>query len=205
MEEKKSSKKIIILVAILLIIFTIIAVVIYLKMKEQYENDTTQPVIYYSFDEVSKLPLLEDNTFSQNTSITWTKDCKGEIKKDQKIIAKELGTIISEEGKYEITITSPSGKNKTTKMITIDKTPPEVKITKSSSGTYTIQFADITDVGTAKLTKFDKETNELIEEKDLTKGGLQPVIEIKEKGYYMLEIKDKLGNTVKENTNFKIK
>ena len=89
MEEKKSSKKVIILVAILLVILTIIAVVIYLKMKERYENDNIQPDIYYSFDEVSKIPLLEDKTFSKNTIITWTKDCKGEIKKDEKIIKKK--------------------------------------------------------------------------------------------------------------------
>jgi len=36
------------------------------------------------------------------------------------------------EGKYEITISSPSGKNQVTKVLTIDTTPPEVKITKSS-------------------------------------------------------------------------
>lgn len=204
MEEKKSSKKIIILVITLLIILTIIAVVIYLKMKERYENDKVEPIIYYSFDEVSKLPFLEDSTFARETIITWTKDCTGEIKKDGKIISKQMGEVIAEEGKYEITISSPSGKNQTTKILTIDTTPPEVKITKSSSGTYTIQFADITDVGTAKLTKFDAKTSELVEEIDLTKGGLQPVIEVKEKGYYLLEIKDKLGNLVDKNTKFRI-
>ena len=173
-------------------------------MKERYENDNIQPDIYYSFDEVSKIPLLEDKTFSKNTIITWTKDCKVEIKKDEKIIYKKTGEKISEEGKYEITITSPSGKNKTTKTLIIDKTPPEVKVTKSSSGTYTIQFTDITDVGIAKYTRYDKETNTVIEEVDLMKDGLQPVIEIKEKGYYFFEIKDKLGNSLKENTKLKI-
>ena len=82
-----------------------------------------------------------------------------------------------------------------------------MQINQNPSGTYTVIFEDVTDVGVAKLEKYDIQTMQLISEIDLmaSEGGLQKSIEIIEKGYYNIKIEDYYGNVVSKNTTFSIK
>lgn len=194
-----------ILIGILIIILIIIAF-IGVKWIITYINDNTQPIIYYSFNDNPNLPLNEDNnTFSNNMTIVWTENCTGIIKKDGKIISKKTGTLLSNDGIYEITAKSPSGKNKIIKTFRLDKTPPKVEIKKTESGTYNIVFDDINDIGEAMLLKFDLNTNELVSRVDLAESIdiLNQVITITEKGYYVFSAVDKIGNST-EGVEFSI-
>lgn len=184
-----------VLIGILVIIFIIVAF-IGGKWFVSYINDNTKPIIYYSFNDNPNLPLTEDNgIYSNNMTIVWTDNCHGVIKKDGEIISKVNGTLLSEDGTYEITAKSPSGKNKILKTFKLDKTPPKVELKKTVTGAYSIIFDDISDIGKAVLFKFDLETNELMSKEDLVeKGILKPNIEITEKGYYVFTAEDKIGN-----------
>lgn len=182
----------------ILIIILIICAFIGVKWGLAYINDNIEPIIYYSFNDNPNLPLSEDNsTFSNNMTIVWTENCTGVIKKDGEIISKKTGTLLSNDGIYEITTSSPSGKNKTTKIFRLDKTPPKVEIKKTTSGTYNILFDDINDIGEAILLKFDLDTNELISRTNLAEkiDILNQVITITEKGYYVFNAVDKIGNS----------
>lgn len=192
------------LISILIIIFIIIAF-IGVKCLIAYINDNIQPIIYYSFNDNPNLPLTEeDSVFSNNMTIIWTENCSGVIKKDGEIISKINGTLLSNDGIYEITIKSPSGKNKLTKTFRLDKIPPKVEIKKTVTGTYNIIFEDINDIGKAMLFKYDLETNELISKTNLVENGmLKSNIEITEKGYYVFNAEDKIGN-VTEGMEFSI-
>jgi len=151
-----------VLIGILIIIFIIITF-IGVRWIIAYINDNIEPIIYYSFNDNPNLPLNEDNSiFSNNMTIVWTENCNGVIEKDGEIISRKMGTLLSNDGIYEITIKSPSGKNKTVKTFKLDKTPPKVDVKKTVSGTYNIVFDDINDIGEAILLKFDLDTNELI-------------------------------------------
>lgn len=204
---KKRKKMILIIgIIILAIIITIIVKVKNNKNSNLQENEENHPVIYYSFDEESKMPLLDNNSaFANSPKITWSYDCSGTIKKDGQEFSSQSGVLLAEEGNYEITVKSNTGNEKVIKNLTIDKTPPEVEIKENSSGTYTINFADVNDIEMATLTKLDPKTKKLESEKDLTEGGLQKSIEIKEKGYYILKVSDKLGNLISGKTKFSIK
>ena len=105
-------------------------------------------------------------------TIVWTDNCHGVIKKDGEIISKVNGTLLSEDGTYEITAKSPSGKNKILKTFKLDKTPPKVELKKTVTGAYSIIFDDISDIGKAVLFKFDLETNELMSKEDLVEKGI---------------------------------
>ena len=161
-----------VLIGILVIIFIIVAF-IGGKWFVSYINDNTKPIIYYSFNDNPNLPLTEDNgIYSNNMTIVWTDNCHGVIKKDGEIISKVNGTLLSEDGTYEITAKSPSGKNKILKTFKLDKTPPKVELKKTVTGAYSIIFDDISDIGKAVLFKFDLETNELMSKEDLVEKGI---------------------------------
>lgn len=193
-----------VLIGILIIVFIIVAFIAG-KWIISYINDNTKPIIYYSFNDNPNLPLNEDNgVYSNNMTIIWTDNCHGIIKKDGKIISKVNGTLLSEDGTYEVTAKSPSGKNKIVKTFKLDKTPPKVELKKTTTGSYNIIFDDVSDIGKAVLFKFDLETNELISKEDLVeKEMLKPSIEITEKGYYVFNAYDKTGN-VAEGIEFSI-
>lgn len=204
MKKKSLIKKIVISICIIIIILAIIVTILIKNNKLQ--QIVIKPVIYYMHDDEIKIPLLVNSkTFSNNTKITWSKSCTGIIKKNGQEISKENGTTITQEGIYEITVTSIISRQTVTRTLNIDKTPPNVEISQKSNGSYTITFEDVNDIGVAKLTKYNLETMEVILVKDLTEGGLQKSIEITEKGYYNLEIEDYYGNVVSQNTTFSIK
>ncbi len=190
---------------ILLIIMSII-IILNLKNKKKQEQDKIQPNIYYSLDDTAKIPLIENKAIATNARISWTSDCTGEIKKDGKKFSREENILLTEEGNYEITITSPTGKNKIAQILTIDKTPPDVEIEENGTKDgYIITFKDLEDIAVATLTKMDLITKKTIKEVNLIEEGLKQSIEIKEKGRYILKIEDKLGNSVTKKTKFEIK
>ncbi len=206
--KKKNKIKIVVEILFVLIILIVIFLV-FNNSKKNSEiseiNSDIKPVIYYTFDEKSKNPLLEDNmTFATATKISWTKECVGIIKKDGKEFSSENDTALLESGTYEITTSLPNGKDKITKTLIIDTIPPEIEFKENQDGTYTIIFADINDVETAKLTQLDSNTYEVISEKDLKKDGLHEKINVKEKGYYILTATDKIGNTTSDRLSFEI-
>ena len=203
----KKSKLIIFMVIIILVIVTIIIVKNFSKKKDNntsVQDDNIQAVIYYTFDDKAKMPLAEDSTFSKNTKVFWQDECSGIIKKDGQELSRANNTQLTEHGKYEITVNSPSGSSTITKTIIIDKKPPEVEVKKNQSGTYTIKFADTNDVGMAKLTRLDLNSSKTLSETDLLEGGLKPTIDVKQKGYYVLEVADKYGNLYTDTTEFSI-
>lgn len=166
------------------------------------ENQTS-PIIYYSFDDGLKKPLQDDNSiWGKVTRISWMENCSGIIKKDGENFSNENNTVIIKDGVYEITVLSADGKYQTTKTLTIDRTPPKVEIKKNASGTFTITFEDVNDVKSAILRRLDSNAEKILSEVDLTKNGLKKSIEIKEKGYYILEVVDQYGNWVDENREF---
>ncbi len=196
-------KKILLSICIIMIILLIIAIIL---IKNDKLKIGGTPTIYYIHEDGLKMPLLASNkTFSNSTKITWPKSCTGIIKKDGEEFSKENGTTITDEGVYEITITTIITRKTVTKTLKIDKTPPSVEIKGNSSGIYIVTFKDVSDVGVAILTKFDLDTMELVSEIDLRQNGLPKSIEITEKGYYELRIEDYYGNLVSENTKFNIK
>lgn len=208
-KRKKSSGKftkiIIVIIIALLGVFAYKYVSEY-KAKEDVDisENERNPVIYYTEDNGPKKILCdEENVFNTDLEITSKEECSIFIKKDGKEFSKKDTTILTEEGTYEITVKSKSGKKSDTKTLQIDKTPPDVKITKNSEKSYTITFADVNDIGTAKLIKLDSSTGKTIKETNLM-DKLQPSIEIKEKGLYSLEVTDKIGNLFVGNTEFEI-
>ncbi|MCI8384151.1 MAG: hypothetical protein HFJ33_04725 [Clostridia bacterium] len=194
-------KTISIIVFIILIIAIIVGIVLINGNKQQ--EDDVKPIIYYSSNDVVQSPLIEDKSFSDNVKISCTENCSSSIKKDGKKFSNEANIELSEEGIYEITITTPSGKTKETKKVTIDRTPPEVEIKENNSGSYTIIFKDVKDVEVATLIKNDPDTGETISETNLKEGQLQKKVEIKEKGYYNLRVEDKLGNFMSKKIRIK--
>lgn len=178
------------------------------EIKNGAMNDNknqTSPIIYYSFDDELKKPLQDDNSIWGNvTRISWMDNYSGIIKKDGQDFSNENNTVLIKDGVYEITVLSADGKNKTTKTLTIDRTPPKVEIKKNASGTFTITFEDVNDVKSATLRRLDTNAEKILSEIDLTKNGLKKSIEIKEKGYYILEVVDQYGNWVDENREFVI-
>lgn len=188
----------------ILIIILIIAIFIAVKWGIAYANDNTEPIIYYSFNDNPNLPLDEENTvFSNNISIMWTNNCKGIIKKDGKTLSKRNGTLLSNEGTYEIIVHSPSWRNKTVRILRVDKTPPKVELKKTISGTYNIIFSEPTDVQEAILLRFDSATNELISKTNLVEDGMKESVEVTQKGYYVLSVSDRHGNST-ESIEFDI-
>lgn len=179
------------------------------ETKTETKNDNknqTLPIIYYSFDDGLKKPLQEDNSIWGNvTRISWMEDYTGVIKKDGEEFSNENNTVLIKDGVYEITVSSSDGKNKTTKTLTIDRTPPKVEIKKNASGTFTITFEDVNDVKSATLRRLDTKAEKIISEVDLTKNGLKKSIEITEKGYYILEVVDEYGNWIEDNKEFVIR
>lgn len=209
-KRKKSSGKFGKFIIIVIIALAGILVYKYVneyKMKEDgnvVENERN-PVIYYTEDNGPKKILSdEENIFNTNLEITSKEECSVFIKKDGEEFSKEDTTILVDEGTYEITVKTKGGKKSTTKTLQIDKTPPDVKITRNSPKSYTITFADVNDIGTAKLIKLDASTGKTIKETNLMKDELQSSIEIKEKGIYSLEVTDKIGNLFVGNTEFEI-
>lgn len=175
------------------------------EIKNNNNKEQTLPIIYYSFDDGLKKPLQDDNSIWGNvTRISWQESYSGIIKKDGKDFSNENNTVLIKDGVYEITISSEDGKNKTTKTLTIDRTPPKVEIKKNASGTFTITFEDVNDVKKATLRRLDTNAEKILSEVDLTKNGLKKSIEITEKGYYILEVVDEYGNWVDENREFVI-
>lgn len=167
------------------------------------DKNQTSPIIYYSFDDGLKKPLQDDNSIWGNvTRISWMENYSGIIKKDGQDFSNENNTVLIKDGVYEITVSSADGKNKTTKTLTIDRTPPKVEIKKNASGTFTITFEDVNDVKSATLRRLDTNAEKILSEVDLTKNGLKKSIEITEKGYYILEVVDQYGNWVDENREF---
>lgn len=207
--KKKNMIKIILPITIIAIILITVVILIVNNKKQKNEiievNSDIKPVIYYIYDEVSRNPLLNDTTvLTTATKVSWTKECIGSIKKDGKEFSTQNNTALLESGTYEITTSLPNGKEKNTKTLIIDITPPEVELKENSDGTYTIIFSDINDVETAKLTRLDLETNEVISEKDLKENGLQKEVDVKDKGYYILKATDKNGNTTSNKLSFEI-
>lgn len=182
----------------ILIILLVVAIFIGVKWGIAYANDNIEPMIYYSFNDNPNLPLENNNVFSNNMTIMWTNECRGNIKKDGVKISNKNGTLLLNEGIYEITVKSPSGKNMITRTLKLDKTPPKVTVKKNLSGAYNITFEDVNDVGQAILHKFDLETNEMISRVDLAENVLTQSIEINEKGYYVFYAIDKIGNSTEE-------
>ena len=138
-----------VLIGILVIIFIIVAF-IGGKWFVSYINDNTKPIIYYSFNDNPNLPLTEDNgIYSNNMTIVWTDNCHGVIKKDGEIISKVNGTLLSEDGTYEITAKSPSGKNKILKTFKLDKgiLKPNIEITEKGYYVFTAEdkIGNVTD------------------------------------------------------------
>lgn len=167
------------------------------------DKNQTSPIIYYSFDDGLKKPLQDDNSIWGNvTRISWMDNYSGIIKKDGQDFSNENNTVLIKDGVYEITVSSADGKNKITKTLTIDRTPPKVEIKKNASGTFTITFEDVNDVKSATLRRLDTNAEKILSEVDLTKNGLKKSIEITEKGYYILEVVDQYGNWVDENREF---
>lgn len=204
MKKKSLIKKIVITICIIIIILAIIVTILIKNNKLQ--QIIIKPVVYYMHDDEIKMPLLVNSkTFSINTKIIWSKSCTGIIKKDGKEISRENGMTITQEGIYEITVTSIISRQTVTKTLKIDKTPPEVQVNQNSNGSYTITFEDVNDIGVAKLIRYNSETMEVISEVDLIEGGLQKSIQITEKGYYNLKVEDYYGNIYNKNTNFNIK
>lgn len=203
MKKKSLIKKIVITICIIIIILAIIVTILIKNNKLQ--QIIIKPVVYYMHDDEIKMPLLVNSkTFSINTKIIWSKSCTGIIKKDGKEISRENGMTITQEGIYEITVTSIISRQTVTKTLKIDKTPPEVQVNQNSNGSYTITFEDVNDIGVAKLTRYNSETMEVISEVDLIEGGLQKSTQITEKGYYNLKVEDYYGNIYNKNTNFNI-
>lgn len=213
MKEKGSKSTKIIIFFLIIVILIGIAILVVRNLDEIQKifitttnKEEIEPVIYYNYNNNEKIPLLEEGSvFSGDTTIIWRDECTGIIKKNGKQFSKESGTILVDDGNYEITVSSASGKLKVTKTLTIDKTPPDVEVTKNSSGSYTITFKDINDIGTATLTKLDTKAEKIISETNLLENGLQESIEIKEEGYYILKVTDKLGNVFNKKTKFLIK
>lgn len=216
-EPQKKKKKP--LLKLLLVIILIGAVVLLIKkvpitelisksnsISENAIKNENSPIIYYSFDDGLKKQLQDNNSIWGNvTKITWLEDCSGIIKKDGKEFSNENNTVLIKDGVYEITVSSADGKNKTTKTLTIDRTPPKVEIKKNASGTFTITFEDVNDVKSATLRRLDTKAEKILSEVDLTKDGLKKSIEVTEKGYYILEVVDKYGNWIDENKEFVIR
>lgn len=190
-------------IGILIILIIIILVVVTVKTNKNNQKEEIHPIIYYSLDDIVEKPLIEDKIFSSNVKISCTEKCSCIIKKDGKTFSKELNLELSEEGNYQITVTSPNGKEKETKTIEIDRTPPEVEIKQETSGKYTITFKNVNDVEIATLTKLDLATGEMISEINLKENELQERIEINEKGYYILKVEDKQGNFVNKKIKYK--
>lgn len=216
-KEKKKSP----ILKLLLVIILIGLVFLFFKkvpiadfINKQTNNETksgtisdnvnqNSPIIYYSFDDGLKKPLQEDNSIWGNvTRISWMDNYSGIIKKDGQDFSNENNTVLIKDGVYEIIVSSADGKNKTTKTLTIDRTPPKVEIKKNASGTFTITFEDVNDVKSATLRRLDTNAEKILSEVDLTKNGLKKSIEITEKGYYILEVVDQYGNWVDENREF---
>lgn len=175
------------------------------ETKKDNKNQTS-PIIYYSFDDGLKKPLQDDNSIWGNvTRISWMDNYSGIIKKDGQDFSNENNTVLIKDGVYEITVSSADGKNKTTKTLTIDRTPPKVEIKKNVSGTFTITFEDVNDVKSATLRRLDTKAEKILSEVDLTKDGLKKSIEVTEKGYYILEVVDQYGNWLDENKEFVIR
>lgn len=218
METSKEKKKSPVL-KLLLVVILIGMVVLFIKkvpitellskqfsnnIKNESKNDTSL-IIYYSFDDGLKKPLDNNNTWGNVTKISWMEDCLGIIKKDGKDFSKENNTVLIKDGVYEITVSSADGKNKTTKTLTIDRTPPKVEIKKNESGSFTITFEDVNDVRSAILRKIDTKTQKIANEIDLKANGLKKSIEVTEQGYYILEVVDEYGNWLEENREFIIR
>lgn len=211
-EENNKNKTKFIIAVIVVVVLIIIAIVVGIRInknndKEEIEKDkkinmNAEAVVYYSINNMSETALQEDGqTFSNNIKISWIEGCTGVIKKDGKEFSKTNGTALLEEGKYEITVTSP--KNVVVrKSLNIDSTPPEVEIKENSDGTYSIVFKDIDDIETAILYRRKNKDDKDVETTDLKEKGLQQQIEIKEKGTYILECTDKVENMT--NKKFRI-
>lgn len=197
---------------VILIIIVLIGLLIYKyintdewKIGTVADENEKIPVIYYSEDDGPQRILSEeDNIFSSNIEIASEEECSISVKKDGKDFSNKNITILTEEGTYEITAKSKSGKKSLTRTLQIDKTPPNVDITRNPSGSYTITFADVNDIGTAKLIKLNPSTGKTLKETDLMENQLQKSIEINEKGTYSLEVTDKLGNLFVGTTEFDI-
>lgn len=203
---KKDNKKSRILIIIAVIILLISIIIVVSKVVSKGDDDgisNINPVIYYNNkkDEL-KIPIDEDITISQSIKIVWTNECTGIIKKDGKIFSKENNVDLLEDGEYELTSKSPDGKNKITRKVIIDTTPPKVEIKGNSSGTYTIVFEDINDIKTAILIRINEGKKEEI---NLIEEGLKKEIEIKEKGAYILRAADYNENSTRDNLKFIIK
>lgn len=204
MKKKSLMKKIFVIICIIIIILAIIITTLIKNNKLQ--QLIIKPVIYYIHDDEIKMPLLVNSkTFSNNTKVIWSKSCTGVIKKDGQEISRENGITITQEGIYEITVTSIISRQTVTRTLNIDKTPPNVEISKNPDESYTITFEDVNDIGVAKLTKYNLETMQVVSELDLKEGGLQKSIKITEKGYYNLKIEDYYGNIYNKITDFNIK
>lgn len=226
-ESTKEKKKRPILKLLLVVIFIGLAVLFFKKVPitdfitKQTNNETrseiksgtindnvnqTSPIIYYSFDDGLKKPLQDDNSIWGNvTRISWMENYSGIIKKDGQDFSNENNTVLIKDGVYEITVSSADGKNKITKTLTIDRTPPKVEIKKNASGSFTITFEDVNDVKSATLRRLDTKAQKILSEVDLTKNGLKKSIEVTEKGYYILEVVDQYGNWIDENKEFVIR
>lgn len=197
---------------IIILVIILIGILVYKYIKtgewQIVRNSSTPnertPAIYYS-ENYGPQRILEsdDNIFSSNIEITTDEGCSISIKKDGNDFSKDNITVLIDEGIYEISAKSKSGSKSVTRTLQIDKTPPKVEINRNSSGSYTITFADINDIGRAKVIKIDPSTGKTITEIDLMKD-LKPSIEIKEKGTYSLEVIDKYGNLFVGNTEFDI-
>lgn len=203
-KEKKNNKwKIIAVVSIIVIILMITIVIIVMNQNNDKDIEDTQnkeinmnveAVVYYNFQNTAEATLKEDGqVFSKNTTISWREGCTGIIKKNGQDFSNKSGTVLLEDGSYEITVTSPKKVSVTRKLI-IDKTPPEVEIQKNSDGAYTILFKNINDVETAILYRRKNKDDKDVENIDLKQKGLQEKMEIKEKGTYILECTDGVQN-----------
>lgn len=205
--KKNDYNKKIIGIGIIIIVTIVVGIIVFNlipKNDEKQENINLdiEPVIYYNFKNKVRMVLREDEIFSYDTIITWPDECSGEIKKDNKEFSKENSTVIFEEGNYEIIVTAPN-KEVINRKIIIDKTPPELEIVENSTGTFTINLKDINDIGILEIYKYNLETNELIEKKEIEGQDLKEKIEIQEKARYIIKCRDKVDNEITKN--FKIK
>lgn len=203
-EENKKNEVKFIIAGIVIAVLIVIAIVIGLVLNRNNDNNevkeeeninmNAEAVVYYKTNNSAEITLKEDGqVFATNLTITWVDGCTGVIKKDGKEFSTQKGTTLFEDGNYEISVTSP--KNVTvTRKLTMDKTPPEVEIKENSDGTCTIFFKNINDINTAILYKFDDKAEKFVQLSDLKAEGLQEKMEMKEKGFYLLECSDKLQN-----------
>jgi len=76
-------KKIAILSLVLIVMITGIVSIIH-KQNQKKQEDNIEPVIYYSMDEMTKKPLLENIEITNIARISWTKECMRRNKKRRK-------------------------------------------------------------------------------------------------------------------------